>query len=75
MKLVISILIGSEMGIYLSPDFMFELRGQEFTNLSSQVVTSSLSEWGGRLYKPMALRQKGTPRTEETDWISFEKAA
>jgi len=41
------------------PDFMFELRGQEFANLRSQIVTSSLYRWGGRRYKPMAFTQEG----------------
>jgi len=40
-------------------DFMFELREQEFANLRSQFVTSSLSRWGGRRYKPMAFTQEG----------------
>ena len=40
-------------------DFMFELREQEAANLRSQIVTSSLSRWGGRRYKPMAFTQEG----------------
>jgi hypothetical protein len=39
-------------------DFMFELREQEVANLRSQIVTSSLSRWGGRRYRPMAFTQK-----------------
>jgi hypothetical protein len=35
-------------------DFMFELNHQEFSNLRSQFVTSSLPQWGGARYKPMA---------------------
>lgn len=37
-------------------DFMFELSDQEFTNLRSQIVTSS---WGGTRYKPMAFTEQG----------------
>ena len=40
-------------------DFMFELREQESANLRSQIVTSSLSRWGGRRYRPMAFTQEG----------------
>jgi hypothetical protein len=40
-------------------DFMFELTNQEFTNLRSQIVTSSLPQWGGTRYKPMAFTQEG----------------
>ena len=38
-------------------DFMFELDKQEFSNLRSQIVTSS---WGGSRYKPMAFTEHGT---------------
>ena len=31
------------------PDFMFVLTGEEFSNLRSQFVTSSSSQWGGNL--------------------------
>ena len=37
-------------------DFMFELNNQEFTNLKSQIVTSS---WGGSRYAPMAFTEQG----------------
>jgi hypothetical protein len=40
-------------------DFMFELTNQEFTNLRSQIVTSSLPHWGGTRYSPMAFTQEG----------------
>ena len=40
-------------------DFMFELTNQEFTNLRSQIVTSSLPQWGGTRYTPMAFTQEG----------------
>jgi len=40
-------------------DFMFELSGQEFKNLRSQFVTSSLSQWGGARYKPMVFTEQG----------------
>jgi hypothetical protein len=38
-------------------DFMFELTHQEFSNLRSQFVTSSLPQWGGARYKPMAFNE------------------
>ena len=37
-------------------DFMFVLTRQEFTNLKSQIVTSS---WGGRRNTPMAFTEQG----------------
>ncbi len=37
-------------------DFMFELTKDEFTNLRSQIVTSS---WGGTRYVPMAFTEPG----------------
>ena len=37
-------------------DFMFELSKEEFTNLRSQIVTSS---WGGARYLPMAFTEQG----------------
>ncbi len=37
-------------------DFMFELTGDEFSNLRSQIVTSS---WGGARYLPMAFTEQG----------------
>ena len=40
-------------------DFMFELTHQEFSNLRSQFVTSSLPQWGGARYKPMAFTEQG----------------
>ena len=40
-------------------DFMFELTHQEFVNLRSQIVTSSLPQWGGARYKPMSFTEQG----------------
>jgi hypothetical protein len=37
-------------------DFMFELNQEEFSNLRSQIVTSS---WGGSRYLPMAFTEQG----------------
>ena len=37
-------------------DFMFELSNKEFSNLRSQIVTSS---WGGSRYSPMAFTEQG----------------
>lgn len=37
-------------------DFMFELNKEEFTDLRSQIVTSS---WGGARYAPMAFTEQG----------------
>ena len=37
-------------------DFMFELSGDEFDNLRSQIVTS---RWGGTRYPPMAFTEQG----------------
>jgi len=37
-------------------DFMFQLINQEFTNLRSQIVTSS---WGGKRYLPCAFTELG----------------
>ena len=49
------------------PDFMFRLSKQEFENLRSQIVTSSLksqfaissSGWGGRRHPPYAFTEQG----------------
>jgi len=38
------------------PDFMFELKKEEFQNLRSQFVTSS---WGGSRYVPMVFTEQG----------------
>jgi len=38
------------------PDFMFQLTGQEFANLKSQIVTSS---WGGIRKMPYAFTEQG----------------
>jgi hypothetical protein len=38
------------------PEFMFQLTGEEFTNLKSQIVTSS---WGGRRKLPLAFTEHG----------------
>jgi len=38
------------------PDFMFQLSGDEFANLRSQIVTSS---WGGRRRPPYAFSEQG----------------
>ncbi len=40
-------------------DFMFELTDLEFKNLRSQIVTSSLDQWGGQRYKPMVFTEQG----------------
>ena len=44
-------------------DFMFQLSEQEFKNLRSQIVTSSLpgqkTGWGGRRYKPFVFTEQG----------------
>jgi hypothetical protein len=40
-------------------DFMFVLSRQEFTNLKSQIVTSSLPQWGGARYQPIAFTEQG----------------
>ena len=37
-------------------DFLFQLTNQEFTNLRSQIVTSS---WGGTRYLPFAFTEQG----------------
>ena len=37
-------------------DFLFQLTNQEFTNLRSQIVTSS---WGGTRYLPFAFSEQG----------------
>jgi hypothetical protein len=37
-------------------DFMFQLTNEEFTDLKSQIVTSS---WGGRRYAPYAFTEQG----------------
>jgi len=41
------------------PDFMFELTNQEFSDLRSQFVTSSSTQWGGARYRPMAFTEQG----------------
>jgi hypothetical protein len=41
------------------PDFMFVLTREEFSNLRSQIVTSSSSQWGGPRYKPMVFTEQG----------------
>jgi hypothetical protein len=38
---------------------MFELTDLEFKNLRSQTVTSSLDQWGGPRYRPMAFTEQG----------------
>jgi len=38
-------------------DFMFQLTPAEFTNLRSQIATSS--QWGGRRYPPFAFTEQG----------------
>ena len=43
----------------LPKDFMFELNHEEHSNLRSQFVTSSLAQWGGSRYKPMAFTEQG----------------
>jgi hypothetical protein len=40
-------------------DFMFELTDLEFKNLRSQIVTSSLDQWGGQRYRPMVFTEQG----------------
>jgi hypothetical protein len=40
-------------------DFMFVLSGEEARSLRSQIVTSSLSQWGGTRYLPMAFTEQG----------------
>jgi len=40
-------------------DFMFVLSRQEVANLKSQIVTSSLPQWGGARYQPMAFTEQG----------------
>jgi hypothetical protein len=39
-------------------DFMFELSSKEAINLRSQFVTSSLTQWGGTRYAPMAFTEQ-----------------
>lgn len=39
-------------------DFAFQLTSQEFSNLRSQILTSS---WGGRRYPPYAFTEQGVP--------------
>jgi len=43
------------------PDFMFPITKQEFANLRSQIVTSSLDSrnWGGRRTAPYAFTEQG----------------
>jgi hypothetical protein len=38
---------------------MFELTDLEFKNLRSQIVTSSLDQWGGQRYRPMVFTEQG----------------
>jgi hypothetical protein len=40
-------------------DFMFVLSSGEVKNLRSQFVTSSLPQWGGTRYLPMAFTEQG----------------
>ena len=40
-------------------DFMFKLTQQEFSNLRSQIVTSSLEGYGGARYLPFAFNEQG----------------
>jgi hypothetical protein len=40
-------------------DFMFQLSSREFTNLRSQIVTSSSVNWGGARYLPYAFTEQG----------------
>ncbi len=40
-------------------DFMFQLSDNETTNLRSQFVTSSLSNYGGQRYNPYAFTEQG----------------
>jgi hypothetical protein len=40
-------------------DFMFQLTAEEFENLRSQIVTSSLSNYGGRRYLPSVFTEHG----------------
>lgn len=40
-------------------DFMFILSYQEFSDLRSQIVTSSSGQWGGRRYRPTAFTEQG----------------
>ena len=41
------------------PDFMFVLTREEFSNLRSQIVTSSSSQWGGPRYESMVFKEQG----------------
>ena len=50
-------------------DFMFELTREEFTNLRSQIVTSS---WGGTRYLPFAFTEHGV--TMLASILNSEKA-
>jgi len=40
-------------------DFMFQLTEEEYENLRSQIVTSSLEQHGGRRYIPFAFTENG----------------
>ncbi|HQR74490.1 MAG TPA: ORF6N domain-containing protein [Sulfurovum sp.] len=40
-------------------DFMFQLTEEEYENLRSQIVTSSLGQHGGRRYMPYAFTENG----------------
>ena len=40
-------------------DFIFQLTKEEYENLRSQIVTSSLEEHGGRRYMPYAFTENG----------------
>ncbi|SRR5258708_23814273 len=41
------------------PDFRFQLNGEEFANLRSQIVTSSSKNYGGRRYMPYVFTEQG----------------
>jgi hypothetical protein len=41
------------------PDFMFRLTAEEWSNLRSQIVTSSSVGWGGARYPPYAFTEQG----------------
>lgn len=41
------------------PDFMFRLAAEEWSNLRSQIVTSSSGAWGGARYLPYVFTEQG----------------
>ena len=41
------------------PDFMFRLAAEEWSNLRSQIVTSSSGAWGGARYPPYVFTEQG----------------